>query len=113
MHGIDRYFCSLLQQRSDENSFSSLFDAQTLKLLVTMILKDILVSFYSRLLTKESIDHQAQDDLLLNVTKSIDSKDQSHLENEITLDELTNAVKSLPTFKAPGSDGPFLELFWS
>ena len=111
-----RYFCSLLHQRSDENSFSSLFDTQNFEAFNHDDLKDILVSFYSGLFTKESIDHQVQDDLLLNVTMRIDSKDQSHLENDITLDELTNAVKSLPNFKAPGSDGltvEFYSSFWN
>ena len=111
-----RYFCSLLHQRSDENSFSSLFDAQNFEAFNHDDLKDVLVSFYSGLFTKESIDHQVQDDLLLNVTMRIDSKDQSHLENDITLDELTNAVKSLPNFKAPGSDGltvEFYSSFWN
>ena len=111
-----RYFLNLVNHRSEENSFVSLFDEHSNEVSSHEKLKSTLVSFYSKLFTKEPIDFKAQDDLLKNVSACIATSDQPAIENTITLEELTNAVTLLPTFKSPGSDGLSVEFylrFWS
>jgi hypothetical protein len=48
--------------------------------------------------------------------KCIDNDDQETLDEPITMDELTKAIKALPRNKTPGSDGwnsEFYQFFWS
>ena len=54
--------------------------------------------------------------MLKNVSARVDPSDQSSIGNEITLEELSNALQSLPTSKSPGSDGLSVEFyarFWT
>ena len=105
-----RYFCNLLHRRADDNLLTTLYNEQMIEVSTHEDLKSTLVSFYSKLFTKEPTDSAIQDDLLRNVSKRV-TRDQTALDQEITIEDLTNALNSLPNYKTPGSDGLTVEFY--
>ena len=76
---------------------------------------EIAKSFYMNLYTKSPTDQQAQNKLLKNIpTLSDSSKDI--LEQDLTFEEFTRAIKESPSNKSPGIDGlpfEFYRKFWN
>lgn len=71
-------------------------------------------SFYSDLYRSEELDEAALSQLLSKVNKKVNDFN-GKLEVELSLDELTKAVNSMPNNKTPGSDGlpkEFYMTFW-
>ena len=66
-----RYFYNLLYCRADDNLFSTFYNEQMNEVSTHENLKSTLVSFYSKLFTKESSDSAIQDNLLRNVSKRV------------------------------------------
>ena len=106
-----RYFLKLEIKRLKVNSFSSLLNENGKEITDHEGMKNILISFYSNLFGKEELDLQIQDDLLKNVTKALNSQSSTMCNGYLTLEELTNALNSLPSRKSPGSDGLTLEFY--
>ena len=78
--------------------------------------KDILTSakkFYDKLYTKENVSESAMNDLLAKIPnhKKISNEHFKLCEAEISLDEVTEAIKSQKQNKSPGSDGLSAEFY--
>ena len=67
--------------------------------------------FYRDLYTKQNCDEIIQKELLNSVNRSISQTDKAYCENEISLDQLENAMKGLPFHKSPGLDGLPVEFY--
>ena len=78
-------------------------------------IKKLQLEFYSSLYSKkECSDHL--DDFFFSSLPKLSEEQQHMLSQEITLDELSNAVKMLKNGKTPGTDGlttDFYKCFWN
>ena len=69
------------------------------------------VRFYSDLFTDKPIDAFFKQRCLDFVGKFLSSPQRASCEGSLSLDELTNSVKSLNARKSPGSDGLSVEFY--
>ena len=110
-----RYFFRLEQKRADQNSFTSLIDANGVEKFSQQDFETTLVDFYSSLFSKDSLDMQIQTELIDDLERSLNDLEREQCEGLFTKEELLVALKSLPTGKSPGSDGipvEFYSAFW-
>lgn len=110
-----RYFFRLEQKRADQNSFTSLIDANGVEKFSQQDFETILVDFYSSLFSKDSLDMQVQTELIDDLELSLTDLEREQCEGLFTKEELLSALNSLPTGKSPGSDGfpvEFYSAFW-
>jgi len=110
-----RYFFKLEQTRIQKSRINVIYDANGLEVSSQPEIEKAHVDFYTKLFSDEPIDFDKQNDLFASLTNRL-SPDQSSLcEGEITLEEITNAVKGLNLGKTPGPDGlstEFYVKFW-
>ena len=110
-----RYFFRLEQKGADQNSFTSLIDANGVEKFSQQDFETTLVDFYSSLFSKDSLDMQIQTELIDDLERSLNDLEREQCEGLFTKEELLVALKSLPTGKSPGSDGipvEFYSAFW-
>ncbi|XDV49743.1 hypothetical protein PO909_018933 [Leuciscus waleckii] len=72
------------------------------------------VDFYSQLYASENCNHESAEDLLSDLPK-IESEQRKTLDENITFQELTEAMQQLSTGRSPGIDGltaEFYQCFW-
>ena len=110
-----RYFFKLEQTRIRKSRIHAIYDTNGVEVSSQAEIAKAHVDFYTSLFSEEPIDFDKQSDLLSSLTNSL-SADQSMLcEGQISLEEITNAVKGLSSGKAPGPDGlsaEFYVKFW-
>ena len=73
------------------------------------------VSFYKQLFTSEGWDRDAAENLLQNIDHKLSEENKKICEMEISLDEISKAVKILKLDKSPGEDGivnEFYKTYW-
>ena len=73
------------------------------------------VDLYPNLFSEKPIDLDKKSDLLSSLTNSLSADQSMSCEGQITLEEITNAVKGLNSSKLPGPDGlsaEFYVKFW-
>ena len=111
-----RYFFRLEKKRADKNHFASLFDQDGTERTSRNHLKKILVNFYTKLYSKDSLDMQIQTHLIDDLGFSLTDCECELCEGSFTKDELFPSLKGLQTGKSPGSDGlstEFYVKFWN
>ena len=110
-----RYFFKLEQTKIQKSQINSIYDSNGITVSSQADIEKAHVDFYTNLFSEEPIDFEKQNNLLSSVSNRL-SADQSALcEGEITLAEITNAVKDLNSGKSPGPDGlsaEFYVKFW-
>lgn len=78
-------------------------------------LESILVDFYRRLFSKDSLDMQIQTELIDDLEFSLNDLEREQCEGLFTKEDLFSALQGLQTGKSPGSDGlptEFYLTFW-
>lgn len=110
-----RYFFRLEQKRAGKNFFESLVDQNGVEKSSQSDLESILVDFYRRLFSKDSLDMQIQTELIDGLEFSLNDLEREQCEGLFTKEELFSALQGLQTGKSPGSDGlptEFYLTFW-
>ena len=110
-----RFFFQLEQKRAEKNLFESLVDEAGIEKSSQSDLESILVTFYSRLFSKDSLDMQIQTELIDDLEFSLNDLEREQCEGLFTKEELLLALQGLQTGKSPGSDGlptEFYLAFW-
>lgn len=99
-----RFFFKLEHERIQWNYISSILNSDGIE-----------VRFYSDLFSEEPVDACCKQSCLTGIEKHLSFSQQQACEGFLTLQELTESVKSLNLGKSPGSDGlsaePYLH-FW-
>ena len=72
---------------------------------------DEVTKYYSKLYANEPIDEKKQECLITNFKKQISEDERERLTQQITLDEIKNAIDNLNKESAPGPDGLTPKLF--
>lgn len=110
-----RFFFNLERKKQNKATITKL---QTSKGEITSP-EDILAEtrkFYQKLYSPDPTDAERQNELLNNLTKSLDHHQSRTCEGPVTEAELLRAVKKLNMNKTPGPDGiasEFYQSFWS
>ena len=110
-----RFFFRLEQKRADKNFFESLVDDDGVEKSSQSDLESILVNFYRRLFSKDSIDMQIQTEIIDDLEFSLTDLEREQCEGLFSKEELHSALQGLQTGKSPGSDGlptEFYLFFW-
>ena len=71
--------------------------------------------FYTKLYEDEPIEEEAAEDILSQLSKSLPSEDADTCDEDISAEELKNALFAMESNKSPGSDGitaEFYKTFW-
>ena len=110
-----RFFFDLERREGCQRHISHLQNEKGEVITDSEKIEQIAKSFYEDLYTKSATDSAAQDELLRDLPQLSDlSKDL--LEDDLSLDEFTAAIKESPCNKTPGIDGipfEFYRHFWN
>lgn len=112
-----KYFFSLEKARREGQSMSSLLDERGDEVSSATGMLDVARNFYSRLYSPEPHPSRkaAQERVLRSYRARLSQRQKDLLDGPITLEELTRAVNSSASGKAPGLDGipvEFYKSFW-
>ena len=106
-----RYFFNLQKIKAQRSHISSVYDLNGTEVSSQEEIEKAHVDFYSRLFSEEPIDAALQDDLLSSLLRQLSSDQASSCEGQMTLDEMTLALRSMNANKAPGPDGLSVEFY--
>ena len=73
------------------------------------------VTFYRNLYRERACDHQSQDELINNITRTLSQSDAQFCDVQLSSSDLKNALFSMESNKSPGNDGltvEFFKMFW-
>ena len=106
-----RYFFNLQKIKAQRSHISSVYDLNGTEVSSQEEIEKAHVDFYSKLFSEEPIDAALQDDLLSSLSRQLSSDQASSCEGQMTLDEMTLALRSMNANKAPGPDGLSVEFY--
>ena len=107
---------SLEKRRGEQNMIYTLFDenTQTLKC-GTEEVKKVAYDFYASLYKKDPVDDNLQDVFINKIDRIVSIDDRSTLDQNLSEEELLNALNKIQNNKTPGMDGltkEFYVHFW-
>ena len=108
-----RYFFRCMKGRSQFTWLRELRDDNQQTVSDTPRILSIVRGFYERLFGHVDTVAASQDELLQHVTKRVDEELRATLEDDITDDEVMEAIRKSPHNSAPGPDGISYELYKS
>ena len=106
-----RYFFKLERERIQRNSIFSVLDSNDAEVFSHAEIEQEIVQFYSNLFSSESIDTFCKQTCLASIENHLDFSQQQSCEGFLSLQELSDAVKTLNLAKSPGSDGFSVEFY--
>ena len=106
-----RYFFKLERERIQRNSIFSVLDSNDAEVFSHAEIEQEIEQFYSNLFSTESIDTFCKQTCLASIGNHLDFSQQQSCEGFLSLQELSDAVKTLNLGKSPGSDGFSVEFY--
>ena len=106
-----RFFFRLERKRAEKSIFESLFNESGEEKFSHNEIELILVDFYKALFSKDSLNMQIQTEIIDDLDLSLSDSECEQCEGLLTKEELSAALKGLPTGKSPGSDGLPVEFY--
>ena len=106
-----RYFFKLERERIQRNSIFSVLDSNDAEVFSHAEIEQEIVQFYSNLFSSESIDTFCKQTCLASIENHLDFSQQQSCEGFLSLQELSDAVKTLNLGKSPGSHGISVEFY--
>ena len=107
----NRYCFNLQRIKAQRSHISSVYDLNGTEVSSQEEIEKAHVDFYSRLFSEEPVDAALQDDLLSSLPRQLSPDQASSCEGQMTLDEMTFALKRMNSNKAPGPDGLSVEFY--
>ena len=105
------YFFNLQRIKAQKSHISSVYDLNGTEVSSQEEIEKAHVDFYSCLFSEEPVDVALQDDLLSSLQCQLSSDQASCCEGQMTLDEMTFALKKMNSNKASGPDGLSVEFY--
>ena len=105
------YFFNLQRIKAQKSHISSVYDLNGTEVSSQEEIKKAHVDFYSCLFSEEPVDVALQDDLLSSLQCQLSSDQASSCEGQMTLDEMTFALKKMNSNKASGPDSLSVEFY--
>ena len=106
-----RYFFNLHKIKAQRSHISSVYDSNGIEVFSQDDIEKAHVDFYTQLFSEEPIDTVFQDDLLSSLSRKLTFDLASSCEGEMTLEELTFAMKNMNRNKSPSPDGLSVEFY--
>ena len=106
-----RYFFRLEQERIEKNRVISMYDSNGNEVTSRADLDRVHVEFYTQLFSEEPVDMTCQQHLFFQLNTKLTPAESSSCDGPISLQELTESVKTLSLNKSPGTDGFTLEFY--
>ena len=105
------YFFNLQRIKAQKSHISSVYDLNGTEVSSQEEIEKAHVDFYSCLFSEEPVGVALQDDLLSSLECELSSDQASSCEGQMTLDEMTFALKKMNSNKASGPDGLSVEFY--
>ena len=105
------YFFNLQRIKAQKSHISSVYDLNGTEVSSQEEIQKAHVDFYSCLFSEEPVGVALQDDLLSSLQCELSSDQASSCEGQMTLDEMTFALKKMNSNKASGPDGLSVEFY--
>ena len=105
------YFFNLQRIKAQKSHISSVYDLNGTEVSSQDEIEKAHVDFYSCLFSEEPVGVALQDDLLSSLQCELSSDQASSCEGQMTLDEMTFALKKMNSNKASGPDGLSVEFY--
>ena len=106
-----RFFFKLERERIQRNSISSVLNSDDVEVFSHTEIEHEIVQFYSHLFSSETIDPLCKQTCFASIENHLDFTQQQSCEGFLSLQELSDAVKTLNLGKSPGSDGFSVEFY--
>ena len=106
-----RYFFKLENSKFEKCRIDSVYDASGAEVFNQKEIAKAHVDFYSDLFSDEPIDLDKQKELFSAIPLKLSEEESSSCEGDLSLDDISHAVRNLNTGKAPGPDGLSVEFF--
>ena len=110
-----KYFFKLESSRARKNSVNSVYNSAGVEVSSQPEIEQAHFDFYRTLYSREQVDPNLQQELLMKVNLSLAENEIELCEGNVTLTEITRAVRGLSPGKTPGLDGfpqEFYLKFW-
>ena len=105
------YFFNLQRIKAQKSHISSVYDLNGTEVSSQEEIEKAHVDFYSCLFSEEPVGVALQDDLLSSLQCELSSDQASSCKGQMTLDEMTFALKKMNSNKASGPDGLSVEFY--
>lgn len=99
------FFLSMEKQNQGRNCITELEDEKGKKVSDLVGILDTVESFYKTLFRKEGVNLESMGKVLSTVSARLSKTDRIFCDNDISLQEINEAISSLSINKSPGSDG--------
>ena len=109
--GPSCYFFNLQRIKAQKSHISSVYDLNGTEVSSQEEIEKAHVDFYSCLFSEEPVGVALQDDLLSSLQCELSSDQALSCEGQMTLDEMTFALKKMNSNKASGPDGLSVEFY--
>ena len=106
-----KYFLNLETYRQENNCIKELIDNENKIVSDTENLLELQHKFYEKLYSCVQIDNDAMVDLLNHVPLCISDEDRDMCDSNITVEEISFALRKMSKNKSPGSDGLTTEFY--
>lgn len=106
-----KYFLQLEKHKQELNCIRELMNEDNEIVSNTDDLLDVQYTFYSKLYSCVEIEENVMQEFVQNVPLTICDDDKVLCDNEISVDEIAIALKSMSKNKSPGSDGLTVEFY--
>lgn len=106
-----RFFFKLERERFEKNTVTSILNDNDTLVFSRADVERAHVQFYTKLFSEEPIDPVCKQQCFDHFSKTLPDFEQNFCDEQISLAELTNSVKSLNLNKSPGPDGLTAEFF--
>ena len=110
-----KYFYGLEKRNAKDKLWDKIIDNNGNVKYGTHNILNTQIEFYSNLYKKEGIDTKQTSEFLSSLEYQLDDQENSQLEENINISELTASLKMMKNNKSPGSDGivvEFYKMYW-
>ena len=111
-----RYFHNLEKQNAKNKAWENILDIDGNLVSGTKNVQKVHVEFYKNLYTSEGICDEAGEKFLHCISRTLSENTKLQLDRDISLEDLTMALKGMSNNKSPGPDGilvEFYKLYWN
>lgn len=110
-----KYFLGLEKYRQESKLITELYDENNSIVNDTDSILHIQETYYTELYQYENNDHEKENVLISSIDKILTDETRDTLEQDLSCEELKNALDKMPSNKSPGPDGitaEFYKMFW-
>ena len=106
-----KYFFTLEVTRAEKNAVKFVYNSHKDEVSTQREIEQVHHDFYRKLYSSEAIDPQIQRDFLAKIDISLTDTEETLCDQNLSIEEISYAMRGLSSAKTPGSDGLPLEFY--